>query len=56
MLSRVNPSARDGRSSRYDGFIVVFAMVLLMWVSEAVDTVADHRLDGYGIEPEMPTA
>ena len=51
MLSLVSPATRDGRSSRYDGFIVVFAMVLLMWVSEAADTVADHRLDGYGIEP-----
>ena len=29
-------------------------MVLLMWVSEAVDTVADQRLDGYGIEPRDP--
>ena len=47
----MSPSTSDRRSSRYDGFIVVFAMVLLMWVSEAVDTVADQRLDGYGIEP-----
>ena len=35
----------------YDGFVVVFALVALMWVSEIVDTVVDHRLDGYGIEP-----
>jgi len=35
----------------YDGFVAVFALVALMWVSEIVDTVADHRLDGYGIEP-----
>ncbi len=26
-------------------------MVALMWASEIVDTVAGHRLDGYGIEP-----
>ena len=36
---------------RYDGFLVVFALVALMWVSEVVDTIADHRLDRYGIEP-----
>ena len=47
----MNSSGTQGRSSRYDGFIVVFAMVLIMWVSETVDTVADHRLDAYGIEP-----
>ena len=54
MLSRVSPSGGEGRSSRYDGFIVVFALVLIMWVSEAVDAVAGHRLDGYGIEPRDP--
>ena len=41
-------------NSRYDGFLVVFALVLIMWVSEAVDAVAGHRLDGYGIEPRDP--
>lgn len=39
------------RDGRYDGFLAVFAMAALMWVSEIVDSVADHRLDGYGIEP-----
>ena len=33
------------------GIRVVLAMVSLMWVAELVDTVADHRLDQYGIEP-----
>ncbi|HEV2723425.1 MAG TPA: rhomboid family intramembrane serine protease, partial [Thermoleophilaceae bacterium] len=42
------------RNSRYDGFLVVFALVLIMWVSEAVDAVAGHRLDGYGIEARDP--
>ena len=37
--------------SRYDGFLVVFALAVVMWVSEIVDVVVDHRLDGYGIEP-----
>jgi membrane associated rhomboid family serine protease len=51
MLPLMRSSGSASRSSRYDGFIVVFAMVLIMWVSEGVDTVADHRLDAYGIEP-----
>ncbi len=41
----------SSRKTRYDGFLVIFALVLIMWVSEAVDTVVGHRLDGYGIEP-----
>ena len=39
------------RNPRLDGFRVVVALVTLMWLSEIVDTVADHRLDQYGIEP-----
>ena len=31
--------------------LILFALVALMWVSEAVDTVIDHRLDRYGIQP-----
>ena len=54
MLSRVSSSGGEARSSRYDWFIVVFALVLIMWVSEGVDAVAGHRLDGYGIEPRDP--
>ncbi len=44
----------SSRKTRYDGFLVIFALVLIMWVSEAVDTVVGHRLDGYGIEPRDP--
>lgn len=47
----VSSSPARPRDGRYDGFLAVFAMAALMWVSEIVDTVADHRLDGYGIEP-----
>jgi membrane associated rhomboid family serine protease len=47
----VTPTTSTERDKRYDGFLLVFAMVALMWVSEVVDTVADHRLDSYGIEP-----
>jgi membrane associated rhomboid family serine protease len=39
------------RDARLGGFQLVFAMVALMWVSEIVDVIADHRLDQYGIEP-----
>lgn len=38
-------------TSRLDGFRLLAAIVALMWVSEILDTVAGHRLDGYGIEP-----
>jgi len=44
-------TAAESRSTRLDGFKVLGAMVALMWASEIVDTVAGHRLDGYGIEP-----
>ncbi len=36
------------------GVRVVLALVALMWVSEIVDTLANHRLDSYGIEPRDP--
>ena len=45
-------SANDSeRSPRYDGFRLVLALAALMWISEIIDTVADHKLDQYGIEP-----
>jgi membrane associated rhomboid family serine protease len=44
-------TAAASRSTRLDGFRVLGVMVALMWASEIVDTVAGHRLDGYGIEP-----
>ena len=44
-------SADSRRGIMHAGFRVVAAMAALMWVSEIVDTLADHRLDGYGIEP-----
>lgn len=36
---------------RKDGLVVVAALAALMWVLEVVDSLADHRLDEYGIEP-----
>ena len=47
----MSSSAGRRLDRRYDGFLVVFALAVLMWVSEIVDVVVDHRLDGYGIEP-----
>jgi membrane associated rhomboid family serine protease len=43
-----SPNPRGGR---YDGFVVVAAMVAIMWVVEVIDSIDDHRLDAYGIRP-----
>jgi membrane associated rhomboid family serine protease len=48
MSAGTSPSRRD---ARFDGFVVVAAMVAIMWISEIVDTIADHRLDSWGIRP-----
>jgi membrane associated rhomboid family serine protease len=34
-----------------DGLQIVIALIALMWASELLDTILDHRLDRYGIEP-----
>jgi membrane associated rhomboid family serine protease len=39
------------RSPREEGLAIVGLLFLAMWGLEIVDTVADHRLDEYGIEP-----
>ncbi len=41
----------EARSDRTNGLLLVGAMVALMWVLEIVDSLADNRLDAYGIEP-----
>lgn len=38
-------------TDRRAGVKLVLAMVAVMWISEIVDVVADHRLDAYGIHP-----
>jgi membrane associated rhomboid family serine protease len=38
-------------NTRDNGLLVIAVMVALMWVLEIVDTIANHRLDQYGIEP-----
>jgi membrane associated rhomboid family serine protease len=47
----VGAIAEHRRSSRLDGFRLLFAMVALMWVLEIVDAAAGGELDRYGIEP-----
>jgi membrane associated rhomboid family serine protease len=41
-------NSRDGRQ---DGFVLVAAMVAVMWVTEIIDSIDDHRLDAWGIRP-----
>ncbi len=47
----MSSSAASRRDARLAGFRLVVALAALMWVSEIVDSLADHRLDRYGIEP-----
>lgn len=51
-----NPTTGRGRAllgggERENGFLVVGAMVALMWIVEVIDSLANHRLDQYGIVP-----
>jgi membrane associated rhomboid family serine protease len=49
-----NGSGRTGgRDERTTGFLLVGALVAVMWVSEIIDSLADHRLDQYGIVPRQ---
>ena len=47
-MSTATPAPRD---ARLDGFLVVAAMVALMWGVEIVDSLDSHNLDEYGIRP-----
>jgi membrane associated rhomboid family serine protease len=47
----VSSPAHSRRDRRREGFRLVAAMAALMWVAEIVDSIADHSLDQYGIEP-----
>jgi membrane associated rhomboid family serine protease len=38
-------------SERQAGVVGVGAMLATQWVSEGVDTIANHRLDVYGVQP-----
>jgi membrane associated rhomboid family serine protease len=50
----MSPAKDADRDARYAGFRLVLVLAALMWVSEIVDTIANHRLDQYGIEPRDP--
>jgi membrane associated rhomboid family serine protease len=50
-MSMSDGTSTGRREQRLDGFIVVAAMVGLMWVTEIVDSFADHSLDSWGIRP-----
>jgi membrane associated rhomboid family serine protease len=39
------------KDARAAGFQLVVGLVALMWVVEVVDTIDNHRLDSWGIEP-----
>ncbi len=47
--SAIEPAGR--RSTREQGLAIVGLMIFLMWALEIVDTLMNHRLDQYGIEP-----
>jgi membrane associated rhomboid family serine protease len=47
----MQPSTPTRRSSREEGLAVIGLLVAAMWISEIVDTVLNHRLDQYGIQP-----
>ncbi len=38
-------------TDRTNALALVAAMVLVMWVSEGIDSLTGHHLDGYGIRP-----
>jgi membrane associated rhomboid family serine protease len=42
------------RDRRLAGFQILAGMVALMWIVEAIDVAAGHRLDSAGIEPHDP--
>lgn len=48
-MATSTPERRD--DPRIEGLRIVGALVAVMWVSEIVDTIDDHRLDRYGIRP-----
>jgi membrane associated rhomboid family serine protease len=51
MLWVMSVAPVPSRSARFDGFVVVAAMVAVMWVVEIADSIDSHRLDGWGIRP-----
>jgi len=50
----VSAAVEETRGNRTDGFVVIAAMVAIMWLSEIIDAVAGGRLDQWGIKPHDP--
>jgi membrane associated rhomboid family serine protease len=51
----VSDPASAPRERRFDGVVVLLAMVVVMWALEAADAIAPGTpLDRYGIEPREP--
>ncbi|MEA2155178.1 MAG: hypothetical protein QOE11_1318 [Solirubrobacteraceae bacterium] len=38
-------------SDRTNGLLLVVAMIAVMWITEVIDVIDNHRLDQYGIHP-----
>lgn len=54
--STLEPTRSRGvvqRDPRTNGLMLVAAMVVLMWIVEVIDAVADQRLDQFGIVPRQ---
>jgi membrane associated rhomboid family serine protease len=51
ILPGMATESEERGSGRSDGFALVVGMVALMWLTEVVDSLADHKLDRLGIEP-----
>jgi membrane associated rhomboid family serine protease len=51
----VSDSADARRDRRFDGMVLLLAMLIVMWALEIVDAIAaGNPLDEYGIEPRDP--
>ena len=47
----MNSQRSPTQGARAAGFQLVLGMAALMWIVEVVDTIDEHRLDQWGIEP-----
>ncbi|HEX8648757.1 MAG TPA: rhomboid family intramembrane serine protease [Thermoleophilaceae bacterium] len=53
-MATAETARREPVSERRAGFMLVLAMLAVMWVSEIVDSIMGGDLDRYGIEPREP--
>jgi len=47
----VTDERNPAKEARMAGFQLVFGLVAVMWLVEVIDTIDNHRLDQWGIEP-----